>query len=118
MKYRVEIKRKDGQTEVWQRPYPPNWDFFARHLSYNFQKWDLASNYLERKDLLWDDLAHYIQRQYWNEVNPPAKIKLIRSRANWPAPHTSGYVQTDLSELRWQDLTLFTFDVEQQKFTP
>ena len=42
IKYRAEIKFKDGTVQIWQRPYPPNWDFFERHLAYSFQKWDLA----------------------------------------------------------------------------
>ena len=115
MKYRVEIQRQGGQVETWQRPYPPNWDFFARHLSYNFQKWDLASNYLERKNLLWDDLAHYIQTLYWNESNPPVLIRLVRSRATWPPPNPAGYVQSDVRDLHWQDFTIFTYDVPTQK---
>jgi hypothetical protein len=116
LRYHVEVKLQSGEVKIWQRPYPPNWDFFERHLSYNFQKWDLASNYLERKDLLWDDLAHYIQRLYENELDPPTKIKLVRSRAAWPPPHPTGYVRSDLNELKWQDVTLFTFDVPTQRF--
>lgn len=114
--YRAEIIFKDGSTKIWRRPYPPNWSFFERHLSYNFQKWDLASNYLQIPGLLWPDLAAYLQRIYWNDANPPETIKFISSRATWPPPHETGYIGHDDSELKWEDHVLFTYLVNEKRF--
>jgi hypothetical protein len=113
--YRAEIKFKDGSVKTWKRPYPPNWDFFPRHLSYNFQKWDLAANYLEKPrlaPLLWTDLAHYLVREYADDNNPPETISFFRSRVDLPPPNETGYVQPDLTHLRWSDQILYTYSVK------
>jgi hypothetical protein len=114
-KYFADITFKDGSHKIWQRPYPPNWDFFARHLSYSFQKWDLASNYLESRGPLWDDLAHYLQRLYANPSNPPEIITFMRSTANWPPPNETGYVRSDERLLQWTDQPVFTYHVTDQR---
>lgn len=116
MKYRVEILFKNGDKKTWQRPYPPNWDFFDRHLAYHFQKWDLASNYLEWKDILWRDLEQFIEKKYSNPTNPPASIALVRSQADWPPPHEYGYVMHEDSELKWRDQVIFTYVVTEKRF--
>jgi hypothetical protein len=121
MKYRVEVQFQDGSTQTWRRPYPPNWDFFARHLAYNFQKWDLAANYLESNDNLRLDLAHYVERIYCpgdgltNATNPCQTIRLIRSNANWPPPKESGWVGGEESDLHWIDRTLFVYNVKEKR---
>lgn len=115
MKYRVDIVLRDGQTVSWMRPYPPNWDFFARHLSYSFQKWDLAANYLDNRGPLWQDLANYIQRKYWSDENPPVTIMLVKSTAVWPPPNETGYVRSDERLLQWSDKTLFTYHVAEKR---
>jgi hypothetical protein len=115
MKYRVEVRFKDGSQKVWRRPYPPNWDFFPRHLSYSFQKWDLASNYLGAPGPLWYDLANYIQRIYWDDANPPEQIVFIRSIGDWPPPNESGYVGPDESQLKWVDHQLFVYSVAEKR---
>ena len=115
MKYRVDIVFKNGQTEVWQRPYPPNWDFFPRHLSYSFQKWDLAANYLDSSGTLRQDLANYIQHLYWNDANPPVTITLVKSMAQWPPPNESGYVGSDERLLQWTDRVQFVYHVDEKR---
>jgi hypothetical protein len=118
IKYHVDIVFKDGHTATWQRPYPPNWDFFARHLSYSFQKWDLAANYLDEKGPLQRDLANYIQRLYWSDSNPPVTITLIRAMAKWPPPNETGYVRSDERMLQWTDHVVFTYHVNEQRMEP
>ena len=114
LKYRVDITFRDGKKATWERPYPPNWDFFQRHLSYNYQKWDLAAGYLEDLNDLRVDLAVHVARLYWNETNPPVILKLIRSTANWPPPHETGYVQHDVSELNWVDVVILSYNVPEK----
>jgi len=104
-KFRVDIMFKDGTKSSWKRPYPPNWDFFQRHLSYNYQKWDLAGNHLEESNDLREDLAKYVTRLYWNDQNPPIIIKVVKSTANWPPPSETGYVQPDVTG-NWVDYVL------------
>lgn len=116
LKFRVEIQFKDGTQKVWRRPYPPNWDFFARHLAYSFQKWDLASNYLDAPGPLWLDLVHFIEWLYREEPSPPQKIILIRSMGNWPEPAESGDPRQDENLLQWVDTTVFAYDVVNQRF--
>lgn len=115
VKYHVDIVFKNGQTSVWQRPYPPNWDFFARHLSYSFQKWDLAANYLDSPGPIRKDLANYIQHRYWNDANPPVTITLVKSKAKWPPPNESGFVQSDEGLLQWWDQVLFVYHVDEKR---
>jgi hypothetical protein len=115
MKYHVEIQFQNGETKVWQRPYPPNWDFFARHLSYQFQKYDLAANYLDNKSPLWNDLALYIQNLCWNDTNPPVKITLIKSMAKWQPPNEEGWVGPDERLLQWSDRPLFVYNVQEKR---
>lgn len=115
IRYRVEITFKDGQTATWRRPYPPNWDFFERHLAYNFQKWDLAANYLDTRGPLWQDLADFIQHRYWDDTNPPVTITLIKSTAKWPPPNESGYVRSDERQLQWSDHNVFVYHVEEKR---
>jgi hypothetical protein len=115
MNYHAEITFKDGTKKNWQRPYPPNWDFFPRHLAYQFQKWDLASNYLEQpglSSLLWEDLGSYLTRIYNDPANPPEKIEFFRSRADIPPPLETGYAQPDLSQLQWQTQLVHTYTVQ------
>ena len=117
-RYHVDIVFKDGSTAIWRRPYSPNWDFWERHLAYNFQKWDLANNYLDRKGLLWSDLAHFVQLTYWTEQNPPATITLVKEEAQWLPPNQTGYAWHDGEEdqLKWKNETLFTFSVAENHF--
>jgi hypothetical protein len=114
-KYRVEIEFMDGTRTTWQRPYPPNWDFFERHLAYNFQKWDLVADHLETSAQVRMDLAKYIQRNYQYFDSPAKYIKLIRARANWPDPHPEGYAMHEDSELAWQDHILFNYSVSERR---
>lgn len=116
LKYHAEISFKDGTTKSWQRPYPPNWDFFERHLSYNFQKWDLAAGYLEQRDLLWRDLTDFLLRIYANDQNPPVSVTFIRSKAERQPPHEEGYVMHEDSELQWNDSVVFKYDVATKTF--
>lgn len=113
--YKYEILFKDGQKKTWVRPYPEKWDFFQRHLAYNWQKFDLAGHNLDHP-LLYDDVADYIKRLFWENENPPVEIKLFRSRAPWPAPKTEGYALPQIKELRWFNDLLFDYRVEENKF--
>lgn len=111
MKFRADITLKDGTVVSWQRPYPPNWNFFERHLAYNFQKWDLASNYLTASEVLWKDLAEYLIRIYSTDVkNPPVSVSFIRITADVPPPNPTGYVQFNPSRLLWTEHVLFKYD--------
>jgi hypothetical protein len=115
--YQAEITFKDGTQKTWKRPYPPHWDFFPRHLAYQFQKWDLASNYLEQpvlSSLLWADLAGYLTRIYDSPSNPPEKIEFFRSRADIPPPLETGYVQPDLAHVHWDDQLIHTYFVSER----
>jgi hypothetical protein len=117
MNYHAEITFRDGTKKSWQRPYPPNWDFFPRHLAYQFQKWDLASDYLEKpglSGLLWADLGAYLGRTFDDPVNPPEKIEFFRARADVPPPNETGYVQPDLSHLQWDDRLIHTYSVRER----
>lgn len=116
VKYSVDITFKDGRMITWQRPYPPNWDFFERHLAYNFQKWDLATDYIEEKGLLWPDLAHFIEYRFRDEKNPPEIITFIRTKAKIPDPNPIGYVMHDPSEFEWGRFIVFTYHVSTGKF--
>src|SRR5262249_36966204 len=115
IRYQVEIVFKDGTKTIWKRPYPPNWDFFPRHLAYNFQKWDLAANYLDNRSPLWQDLANYIQKIYWNDTNPPETITLVKASAKWPPPNESGYVGHADSELQWWSRNVFVYHVTEKR---
>lgn len=116
LRYSALISFRDGRTLTWQRPYPPNWDFFARHLSYSFQKWDLVSNYLEVRTPLWDSLVDYLGHQYGAPTNPVTQIRFIRSSAPWPAPRAEGYVGGETKDLVWTSRTIFTYDARLGQF--
>ncbi len=118
VKYRAEITFRNHAMTVWERPYPPKWDFFARHLSYQFQKWDTGSFNLEKpliSNLLWLDLSHYLEKLYANPANPPDHIYYFRSRAAVPPPNESGYVEPDFSHLKWIDDRVHVYTVTDGK---
>jgi hypothetical protein len=116
-RYRVDVEFRSGRTVSWRRPYPPNWDFFERHLSYSFQKWDLASNYLDQKGPLWNDLESYVQRLYWDDANPPIIVSLVRETADWMPPNETGYAfhEDEQEHLQWRDRRLFTYHVAEKR---
>lgn len=106
-RYRVEIQFADGQRVLWTRPYPPNWDFFERHLSYAYSKWDLKTGDLRDQELLWPDLANYLADLYWDYGRaPPRRFELIRSQAPLPPPPAEGDVYPDLEKLPWAEQSL------------
>jgi hypothetical protein len=109
MKFRFEIEFKDKTTKTWVRPYPPNWDFFERHLSYNFQKLDLAAPALLKDPAVQKDFSGYVMRLHWSDENPPETVKLVVSRAPWPKP-TEKLVYDDKG-LFWTDKILATYHV-------
>lgn len=113
-KYYAEVYYKNGTKRIWQRPYPPNWDFFSRHLSYNWQKLDLAANNLEKR-IVWPDFAKYIERVNQVDNVPITRIDFIRSKAQRPPPNETGYVQHDDSELVWEAETVFSYYPESQR---
>jgi hypothetical protein len=118
VKYRAEITFRNHAMTVWERPYPPDWDFFARHLSYQFQKWDTGSNNLEKpiiSDFLWLDFAHYLEKLYANPANPPDHITFFRSRAAVPPPNETGYAQPDFSHPQWIDDRVHLYTVKDGK---
>lgn len=115
-RFRVEIYPKNAKKIVWSRPYPPNWDFFARHLSYNFQKWDLAGHYLEYPGLLWEDLTQYVLQLYHDDQHPAEFVKLILTKTPVPPPKETGYVGPFPSELIPSDEVIYMYDVKQGKF--
>jgi hypothetical protein len=116
-RYRVDIAFHDGSMTTWRRPYPPNWDFFERHLAYNYQKWDLAAKYLDQRGPLWDDLAHYIEHRYHNEQNPPEVIALVLEMADWQPPNETGWAfhENEEASLKWNERRLFTYHVADQR---
>jgi hypothetical protein len=114
-KYYAEITFHDGRKTTWQRPYPPNWDFFERHLGYQFQKWDLAANYLEEpgySNLLLADWGDYLARLFANASNPPEKIDFYRTREDMPPPNPTGYVEPDFSHLQKSVMLLRTYMIK------
>lgn len=116
-RYRVDITFQSGRVATWRRPYPPNWDFFERHLAYNFQKWDLASNYLDQRGPLWVDLAEYIQNLYSDPGNPPIVISLVRETADWMPPNETGFVfhENEINHLHWRDQRVFAYHVAEKR---
>ncbi len=110
MKFRFEIEFRDKSIQTWQRPYPPNWNFFDRHLAYNFQKLDLAGPSLLRDPAVQKDFSSYVMRLHWNDENPPETVKLIVARAPWPVP-TEHKLVYDESKLFWTDNVLATYKV-------
>lgn len=116
VRYAAYILYKSGKMVIWRRPYATNWNFFQRHLAYNFQKWDLVTNNLDFKSGLWDSLVHYLSKQYEDSANPIAEIQFIRSNAPWPQPNPTGYVGGEISELRWNDRILFTYDAVNRRY--
>lgn len=111
LKYRAEIRFRDGHTIPWFRPYPPKWAFFRRHLAYNFQKWDLVGSALDNHTSLWDGLVHFLRVQFDEPGNPVTGIRWVRMRAPWPPPKEQGYVGGEESELVWHDEPVFDWDV-------
>ena len=116
IKYSAVITYRDGHSETWRRPYPPNWAFFERHLSYNFQKWDLVNAYLDHKSGLWDDLVAYLIKSHQDKNNPVEQVRFLISTAPWPPPNTSGYVGGDTASLNWSDAPIFTYDVQNGRY--
>jgi hypothetical protein len=111
LQYKIELQFKDGSQKIWMRPYPPNWDFFERHLSYQFQKFDLASNYLETYDFVRRDYCEFVMRLHWSETNPPTTVSLIRSQASWPEPNSDLPLQYDESKLQWRNMLVQSYKV-------
>jgi hypothetical protein len=118
MKYRAEIEMDNGKTAIWQRPYPPNWDFFERHKAYHFQKWDLATQQLEKYRGLWLDLAEFLEREYAAFDLKPVRMKWIQSTARRPPPNPSGYVMSGDDVLQWQDKIVFEYDYLTRSLSP
>jgi len=114
MKYQVEIEFKDLTHKIWIRPYPPNWDFFERHLAYNFQKFDLASVYLEKHEFIRRDYCSYVMRLYWSDSNPPKTLTLVRLTADWPKPVPNQPLVYDEKVLKWQRYILARYDVDEE----
>jgi len=112
--FHFEITFRDGTKKLWERPYPPLWDFFERHHAYHWQKLDTASNHFEDPHL-WPDYAHWVQREFSNDRNPPTEIRLIRKAAEIDAPAQTGYIWHEPSELNFIEQTLFTYDVATQE---
>lgn len=103
--------------EQWWRPYPENWDFFQRHLAYNFQKYDLAANYLLRADFTHKDIAKFIERMFWNDSDPPIRIRLVRMTALWPPfDGKPRWLREHMDSLDWADRTVFVYDVQKERF--
>lgn len=123
IRYRAEVEMEDGQVIQWQRPYPPNWDFFERHLVYHFQKWDLATQQLDQYPGLWLDLAEFLERGYRRTGYQPRVIRWLRSTAKRPPPPASGPVflgsplERD-SRLEWVDRVVFIYDYRTRRFVP
>jgi hypothetical protein len=113
--YRFQIEMQNGQKIDWVRPYPENWDFFQRHLAYNWQKFDLAGHNLDRPDL-YPDVADYMSRKFANDSNPPHTIKLFREEASIPPPKPTGDAWPTKDELHFMDVPLFTYVVADKKF--
>jgi hypothetical protein len=111
-RYRVDIDFKDGAKTSWHRPYSPNWDFFERHLAYNFQKHDLSARYLERIDTCRRDFVDYVLRLHHNADNPPVRLTLVRSTAGWPKPTAERDLVYDAEKLTWKDVTIESYVVE------
>jgi hypothetical protein len=118
VKYSALIVFRNGQSKRWRRPYSPNWNFFERHLAYNFQKWDLVSDNLDHKSGLWDSLDQYLLKtnQDPDGTNPIREIQFIRSYAPWPPPNPTGYVGGETKDLRWTDQVLFRYDASTKQF--
>ena len=111
-KFRVDVTFQDGKIESWRRPYPPNWDFFQRHLSYQYQKWDLASDSLTSSEAVKKDFARFVLRMKWNEINPPVLVEVVCERAEWPAPHPTGYAFHEDRELVWHNIYIGKYQVK------
>ena len=115
-KYRVDIRFQKGNVETWSRPYPSNWDFFDRHLSYNFQKWDLATETIEIPAYTQRDITNYILRMYESPSNPPTYISFVKTTADVPPPNPTGYVQHGAKDFKWKTLNLWTYDVKEKRY--
>lgn len=113
--YKFVITFKDGKKKTWVRPYPENWNFFQRHLAYNWQKLDLAGHNLDR-NVLYKDFADYLKKKFWDETNPPQMIELYRAESKWSDPKPEGYVGPDLENMFWRDVQLFVYNVGEDKF--
>jgi hypothetical protein len=116
VRYYAELTHRDGAKTLWRRPYPPNWGFFERHLSYNFQKWDLVSNYLDRQSALWKGLTNYLVKHHSDPGNPITEIRFYKEEAPWPAPESKGYVGGDAESLQWNSQLLFTYETKKGRF--
>ncbi len=114
-RWRVEVSFENLRRQTWERPYPPLWDFFERHLAYNFQKIDMAVPYMENSEALRRDYSAYAMRQVWNEWNKPQEVTLIRSMADWPAPTEDGELQYDPKILQWSDYKMSRYFVKDGK---
>lgn len=112
--YFFEVTFRDQTKTRWQRPYPPSWDFFARHHAYNWQKLDTASNHMEDPQL-WDDYAHWAQKKFWSDRNPPTEIRLIRRAAEILPPKDNGAIWHNLEDFHFLEQELFTYDVATQE---
>ncbi len=113
--YRFDVYFRDGAKTTWIRPYSENWDFFQRHLAYNWQKLDLAGHNLD-KPFLYPDIADFIKRKFWSDANPPSKIILNRVEASWSEPRTVGFVGPILEGMYYHDRVMFTYFVSEDKF--
>ena len=113
--YYFNIEFKNGTTTRWQRPYPPNCDYFERQHAYNWQKYDTASNHMEDQRL-WPDLGAWIGNQFQSDVNPPVRIQLFRHAADTPPPNETGYALHDSSEFSFVDGLIFTYFPEKKSF--
>jgi hypothetical protein len=106
--YFFRIQFKDRSIQDWQRPLPPNWDYFERQHAYNWQKFDLASNHME--DIhFWPDLAAWIERKFHDDHNPVAQIQLFHRVAETPPPETS-------NNFKFSDKNIFTYSTETKQF--
>jgi hypothetical protein len=120
LRYHAVLTYRDGKQRKWTRPKAPNWDFFGRHLAYNFQKWDLVSNNLDQPMLLWPGLVGYLERAYRDDFNPLEKIEFVRAHVDWPEPAPTGFVGirriSEANELPWKPNSLFVYWVKQKRW--
>jgi hypothetical protein len=63
----------------------------------------------------WDDIVNFIAHQEF-VTKPIKRIRLSRMQAQWPPPKPHGYVFTEVKDLHWQDITLFSYDFEAKKY--
>jgi hypothetical protein len=111
LKYEIEIIYENNHRVAWQRPYPPKWDFFERHLSYNFQKFDLAADYLVTDKDVRYDYCSYVLRLHWSDINPPQVVRLLTYRAEWPEPNSDGPLEYDETKLTWIRHVMASYNV-------